>query len=211
MNRALAERCDSADKLKSLRDYVEANVFGFGERSFIGLWDVLLTDLPKNPRLLEIGVFHGQTLAAWRMIDLKATIIGITPLDSTGDHWESDYAADIAHLHKMFKLKQPTIWKGLSTDSAILEKAASSDPFDMIYIDGGHSYEVAHSDVLRYSSFVKVGGLLVIDDCADRYDLPFGMFKGIADVSRAVDEQLPNDYYIELFSVVHIRVFKRVK
>ena len=211
IDRDLAELCNGNPKLKALRDHVEAHVLGFGERSFLGLWDVLLSDLPKNPRLLEIGVFRGQTLAAWRMIDPKAIIRGITPLDSTDGHWESDYEKDIADLHKTFNLKQPTIWKGLSTDSAILEKAASADPFDLIYIDGGHSYEVAHSDVLRYSSFVKVGGLLVIDDCANRYDLPDGMFKGIEAVSMAVDEQLPNDYYIELFSVVHIRVFKRVK
>jgi len=38
-----------------------------------------------------------------------------------------------------------------------------------------------------------------------------GMFAGIASVSKAVDELLPNEYYEEVCSVVHIRVFKRVK
>ena len=41
--------------------------------------------------------------------------------------------------------------------------------------------------------------------------MPEGYFKGIEPVSRAVDELLPNDYFCELFSVVHIRVFKRIK
>lgn len=60
-------------------------------------------------------------------------------------------------------------------------------------------------------SFVKVGGYLVIDDCANKYKIPHGMFPGIETVSRAVDELLPNAYYKEIASVVHIRVFQRIK
>lgn len=41
--------------------------------------------------------------------------------------------------------------------------------------------------------------------------IPHGMFSGIETVSRAVDELLPNAYYKEIASVVHIRVFQRVK
>jgi len=144
------------------------------------------------------------------MLAPKADITGITPLDSTGDHWESDYAADIKLLHTTFKLKQPKIIKGLSTDPEIIAEAGKKE-YDIIYIDGGHSYDVAKSDVYLYSSFVKVGGYLVIDDCCHKYNLPDGYFKGIEDVSRAVDELLPNEYYKELFSVVHNRVFQRVK
>ena len=39
----------------------------------------------------------------------------------------------------------------------------------------------------------------------------YGMFPGIETVSRAVDELLPNAYYKEIASVVHIRVFQRIK
>lgn len=211
MNADFEAATNANPKLKALRDHVESHILGFGERSFMGLWECLLADLGPKPKLLEIGVFRGQSIAAWRTIAPKANIIGITPLDSTDGHWESDYAKDITDLHTHFNLKQPTIWKGLSTDPDMIDKAATAAPFDLIYIDGGHSYDVAHSDVYRFSSFVKVGGLLVIDDCANKYNLPDGMFKGIHDVARAVDEQLPNDHYTELFSVVHIRVFKRMK
>jgi hypothetical protein len=88
---------------------------------------------------------------------------------------------------------------------------ASGQEWDVIYVDGGHDYEVAKQDIYTYSSFVKVGGFLIVDDCANRYNMPDGYFKGIETVSRAVDELLPNDYFCELFSVVHIRVFKRIK
>jgi len=200
---------DKDEKLKALRDHVESNILGFGERSFYHLFKLILNELPEKANLLEIGVFKGQTLALFRTLKPKATITGITPLDSTGGHWESDYAKDIKDLHTKFKLKQPNLIKGLSTDEEVIKKAAGE--YDMIYIDGGHSYEVAHSDVYKFSSFVKVGGYLVIDDCANKYHLPAGMFPGIETVSRAVDEQLPNEYYKEIASVVHIRVFQRIK
>jgi len=58
---------------------------------------------------------------------------------------------------------------------------------------------------------VKVGGYLVIDDCANKYDLPYGYFRGIESVSRAVDRNLPNKQFKEIFSVVHNRIFQRVK
>jgi len=197
-------------KLKALRDYVEANIHGFGERSFYWLFKLLVDTQKPNFNFLEIGVFRGQTLALIRTLAPKANIVGITPLDSTDGHWESDYAADIAKIHTEFKLKQPKIIKGLSTDETILTEASKTE-WDVIYIDGGHSYEVAHSDVYKYSSFVKIGGYLVIDDCCNKYNLPDGMFKGIETVSKAVDELLPNEYYKEICSVVHIRVFKRIK
>lgn len=196
-------------KLKELRDHVESNILGFGERSFYHLFKIILNELPEKANLLEIGVFRGQTLALFRTLKPKATITGITPLDSTGGHWESDYAKDIKDLHTKFKLKQPKIIKGLSFDDDVITQAAGE--YDMIYIDGGHSYEAARSDVYTYSSFVKVGGYLVVDDCANKYKIPHGMFPGIETVSRAVDELLPNEYYKEIASVVHIRVFQRIK
>jgi hypothetical protein len=205
--------CDMVNatpSLKEYRDWIEANIFGFGERSFLWMWKLILDTLPPDASLLEIGVFRGQILGLWRMLAPEATITGITPLDSTDGHWTSDYAADIKLLHETFGLEQPEIIKGLSTDPAIQE-IASRQQYDVIYVDGGHDFSTAYGDVYTYSSFVKVGGYLVVDDCAHKYNLPDGMFKGIESVSKAVDQLLPNDYYKEIFSVAHNRVFRRIK
>lgn len=204
--------CVNADpKLKAYRDWIEQNIFGFGERSFLWMWKLLVDEIKVvKVTFLEIGVFRGQILGLIRMLDKGALIFGVTPLTSEGGHWESDYAADIKHLHDTFSLKQPLIIKGLSTDPAVILEANWFE-YDIVYIDGGHSYEVARADIQNYSGMVKVGGFLVVDDCAHKYDLPDGYFKGIGTVSQAVDELLPNEYYKELFSVVHNRVFMRVK
>jgi hypothetical protein len=195
--------------LCNYRNWIEEKIFGFGERSFVWMWKLIVDTLPKDFTFLEIGVFRGQILGLIRMLaGDSASITGITPLDSTDGHWQSDYAADIAELHKVWVLKPPVIIKGLSTDEDV---KAQVGMYDVIYVDGGHSYPVARHDVYHYSSHVKVGGYLVIDDCANKYDLPDGMFKGIAPVSKAVDELLPNEYYKEILSVVHNRVFRRIK
>jgi hypothetical protein len=209
INEYFTRQVNANPKLKAYRDWIEEKVFGFGERSFLWMWKLIIDDIPA-PEFLEIGVFRGQILGLIRMLSPKASITGITPLDSTGGHWESNYAEDIELLHQTFKLKQPTIIKGLSTDAEVLEQV-SKKMYDIIYIDGGHSYEVARHDVYRYSSFVKVGGYLVIDDAGCKFNMPEGYFKGIEEVSRAVDELLPNEYYAEVFNVVHNRIFKRIK
>lgn len=209
INDTFTTKVNETPHLKEYRDWIETKIFGFGERSFLWMWKLLIDDIP-NPNFLEIGVFRGQILGLIRLLSPKAKITGITPLDSSDGHWESDYAADIKLLHETFGLAQPRIIKGLSTDKAVIEEA-SKESYDIIYVDGGHSYECARHDVYTYSSFVKVGGYLVIDDCSHKYKLPDGYFKGIAPVSKAVDELLPNDYYKEIINVMHNRIFRRIK
>lgn len=214
IHEALIEKTNCDPKLKELRDYIESKIFGFGERSFYHLFKLLANTNTYDMKFLEIGVFRGQILALMRILKPKAHIYGITPFstrnDGVNEHWESDYKADVKKLHDDFKLEQPKIIEGLSTTLDVVNEASKTQ-WDMIYIDGGHDYATAKSDVYVYSSFVKVGGYLIIDDCAMKYDLPDGMFRGIKEVSQAVDELLPNEYYKEICSVVHIRVFQRIK
>jgi hypothetical protein len=205
----LCEKTNETPHLKALRDWVEVSIFGFGERSFYWMWKLICDTLPDNFKFLEIGVFRGQTLALIQTLNPTAKIYGVTPLDSTDGHWESDYAADIKLIHDTFNLKQPNIIKGLSTDNEIIQQAMVLPPFDIVYIDGGHTYDVVKQDIQNYSYMVKQGGYLVIDDCCHKYQIPHGMFAGIESVSKAVDEW-NQEGFKELFSVVHIRVFKKL-
>lgn len=40
-----------------------------------------------------------------------------------------------------------------------------SERCDMIFIDGGHTFDVAQSDIANFQSVAKPGALLVVDDC----------------------------------------------
>ena len=209
-------------RLKAHRDWVEQNVFGFGERSFHWMWKLIVDELPQDFAFMEIGVFRGQVLSLVELLAARmgkrAERVAVTPLSSVDGHWESNYAADIARIHIQFGLSGKfALVQALSTDREAIKCsrriARDLGGFDVLYIDGGHAYETARSDILHYLPLVKAGGLLVIDDSASSLHMPFGYFQGIADVSRATDELLPpatpSREWEFLFSVVHNRVWRR--
>lgn len=213
INESFCAIVNQHEEMKALRDYVEKYIYGFGERSFYWLWKLILDAIGKDkPRFLEIGVYKGQILALIRMLSPGATIEGVTPLDSSGGMADEDYAKYIKDLHDLFKLKQPTLHIGRSDDDAIRTKVSKRAKYDMVYIDGGHSYAEARHDIETYGTVVKTGGYLVVDDCACDISHPFGYFMGIAEVCKAVSDTLPkqeDDNWLFIASVVHIKVWMR--
>ncbi len=55
------------------------------------------------------------------------------------------------------------ILHGLSQDPAILEQASTSE-YDLVVVDGDHTYAGVKNDVDRYGPLLRPGGLLIIDD-----------------------------------------------
>ena len=195
--------------LKKHRDYVEQNIWGFGERSFWWMWKLILDELQEQAKLLEIGVFRAATLSFWRILKPDAGIIGVTPLDTSGDVWESNYADDIWKIHEDFDIEQPTIVAYRSeSDSALKIVRACSNNYDCVYIDGLHTHEGALIDLKNYAPMVRSGGFLVIDDCCCDMHMPFGYFQGIETVNSAFDEWDKSDFEF-VFNCVHLRVMRK--
>lgn len=210
----------NADKeLKAYRDWIEANAFGFGERCFLWMWNEIVKKMPDEFTFMEIGVFRGQILAIVSLLaerhGKKVRRIGITPLDTSDGHWESDYEADIIRLHDVFNIKDDYELIRLDSTNPNAIKLASQNPPDVLYIDGGHTYEVVKSDLTHYLPILKVGGTLVIDDCNNAIPMPWGYFQGIQSVSIAVDEVLPREgsteYWKHELNLVHNRVLTKLK
>ena len=202
-------------KLKAHRDFVEGNAFGFGERSFHWLHKLLVDEMPNEFKFLEIGVFRGQVLSLYRLLaDMsgkKAVRYGVSPMDSSDGHWDSDYFADAVTIHQQFNLKKDyTIYHGSSTDKNIIEKAQSTTPYDILYIDGGHTFDIVQSDLASYPQMIKKGGYLLIDDACNDMNQPWGYFQGIQPVTDAVLEWEKTEIGKEfefIFNVVHNRLY----
>lgn len=201
-----------------LRTFVEENAFGFGEKVFYPFHKMIIDDLFNNIIFLEIGVFRGQTLALMGLLsnlcDKEMDIYGVTPLDSTDGHWESDYAKDIHTIHNKFNLTKPNLIVGLSTDHDIIHSCSSFE-LDVLYIDGGHTADVVTSDIVNYSPLVKKGGYMIIDDSANNIiGTYWGEFWGIQEVSDVVDSILPptteNFQWEYIGNVLHNRAWKRI-
>lgn len=217
INETFAELVNASPSLKAHRDFVEQNVFGFGERSFQWMWNLIVKEMPESFTFLEIGVFKGQILSLIELLanqqQKKAKRYGVTPLSSEGGVWESDYAKDLITMHDAFKLdKGFTILNGLSEDPEII-KQASKLKLDIFYCDGGHEERHVRNDIDNYAKLVKPGGFMVIDDCCNTFHMPFGYFQGIDSVSRVVDELLPthagSNEWDFIASVVHNRIYRR--
>lgn len=206
-------------KLNAHRTFVENHVFGFGERSFHWMWNLIVKELPKEFTFLEVGVFKGQVLSLVKLLadqhGKKCKRYGVTPLTNEGLQWATeDYKACIDLLHDEFNLtKDYTILKGLSEDSKIIEQA-SKLKLDIYFLDGGHEERHVENDLKHYATLVKPGGFMVIDDSANSFRQPFGFFQGIEAVTRVVDRHLPpvtpNKDWKFLFCVMHNRVYQRL-
>lgn len=210
IHESFIENVNADDKLKAHRDFVEQNAFGFGERSFWWLWKLLCKELPVQASILEIGVFRGATLSVWKLLRPYAKVFGVTPLDSSDGHWESDYKADIARIHEEFNLPHPHIFHGRS-DNEQLIKAVTTFLYDCVYIDGDHSYDGAMLDLVTYAPSVKQGGYLVIDDACNDFNMPWGFFQGIEPVTQATLDYMKDNSanWDFITNVVHLRIYRR--
>ncbi len=122
---------------------------------------------------------------------------------------DRDYLADCKRVFSQFGLDfgQVEVTRGLSTDAAMLA-SLEGRVFDLIYIDGDHTEEVAAQDVQNFAPKVAPGGILVMDDAALSLesDLPY---RGLPGPSKAGD-LLPSLGFTNILNIGHNRVFRKL-
>ena len=117
-------------------------------------------------RVLEIGSFYGGSLKA--MMELCSDVVFVSvdlPVpESDPRHalmrecralWQS--WADARH-HTLVN------FEGDSHAPEVRERVAAHGPFDVLFIDGDHSYPGVCADWLNYAPLVKAGGLIAFHD-----------------------------------------------
>lgn len=199
--------------LMEIRQFVKDNVWGFGEDCFSAMWYMLFTEF-EFKKVMEIGCFKGASLAAWQYcsqaLELDTEIVGVGLFERGGNIPDWDFSTDdVWTLYNKFNLNplHTTLIQGNSLNPDIVSKI--HDKYDMVYIDGDHSYEGALSDLRNYGAMVRTGGVLVIDDCANDTQVPEGYFGGIQTVTDALNDYLKENKgaWRFCFSLVHIKVY----
>lgn len=208
-----------ATELREHRKYFTEQRRGFGEDAFHTMWK-LLFDRFKFHDHLEIGVYRGQTLSLVSLLQHQAgiagKIAGISPFEAAGDSVSTylgglDYQADTLVNFAHFGLPKPTLCKAYSTDQSALD-FIRSQPWDSIYIDGNHDYEIARSDWDASAASVRIGGIIVLDDSAllTVFTPPAFATAGHPGPSRIAAE-IDASRFKEILRVGHNRVFQRLK
>ena len=205
-------------ELRAQRAYFTQEHRGFGEDAFHVLWFLLFREF-KPRRFLEIGVYRGQTLSLaallQRRFDCVGETAGISPFSPAGDavskyvsnvHYLADTLANFAH----FSLPKPELLKAFSTEPEAKTFIASR-PWDCIYIDGNHDYEIACQDWNVCSGSVNPGGIIVLDDAGltTRYQPPIFATGGHPGPSQLAQELKSLVEFQEILQVGHNRVFQK--
>lgn len=135
-------------------------------------------------RVLEIGTFDGGTalnLAANLPADGRVTTVDL-PVDWSGSlalHVPTD-AVNVTSRRTVATKYRDTVYEGrirqVYGDSAQIDWATLGGPFDLIFVDGCHSYDYVLKDTANALAHLRPGGLLLWHD--------YGI---IEDVSAAVD------------------------
>jgi methyltransferase family protein len=157
----------------------------------------------KAKRILEIGVFKGETTAllAAAVAERGGQVLGIDPMNwaaewlgngvrrhlpptvsqwlEGAEQWMGVWTYERQFWGRVGDASNVSLIKAFSTDPDLL---ASADPrlreFDLVFIDGDHSYAGARSDLEHWASRVRVGGRVLVHDATAR-------FKGVC---RALEE-----------------------
>jgi hypothetical protein len=234
-------RANEIGFLKEHRDWVEANAWGFGLRSFHYMWlliiDYIQRTWPGLNNLLEIGVYKGQVLSLWALCSAKlgapTDLYAISPFSGSvpqsralrrlktlfspryrrlfkeaNAYPDRDYLADCATIFNRFDLPFEAVHtiRGSSLDSTVHAQVAQTT-FSVVYIDGDHRYAAVQSDIRRYATRLRSGGLLVMDDSA--CELPGTFPKGLIQVSRAA-QIIPSLGFQNVLNVAHNRIYVRL-
>jgi len=214
-------RTTAIDYLDKHRKYMEEGykiglILGHGDRAFQYFWQVLVQSMPKQEiKFLEIGVYKGQILSLIQLVanklNKKADITGVTML----------YHEEFAKYNRMPYIERIFAFNELNMDTTKVIDSSSHDvntqqavgadgPYDIIYIDGDHSYAGAKSDIEVYGEMTNVGGFLVVDDSSNFLKMPQGVFPGIQEVSEAVRDTIEKDSRFEfMYACGHLRLFRR--
>jgi len=142
-------------------------------------------------RILEIGVWKGDTAEALirNSKNPKVEYHGIDVFEDSNPElltreWQGGMKADRANAvrRRLARAsKRVVLHKGLSSD-VYAELARANLKFDLIWIDGGHSYETVKFDFENYAKLLSADGMVFLDDYTEDPYLP--------DVKRYIDREI---------------------
>jgi hypothetical protein len=130
-------------------------------RHYAALYDMVLTSLPPDPTVLEVGIANGGSLETWRrLLGPGARIIGV-------DLNERALALrDEGFEVHLLDTGDPASWAELR------ERYAGT--VDLLVDDGGHTNRQQIAAVVHGIDLVRDGGWIVVEDVHASYMREFG-------------------------------------
>lgn len=147
--------------MSTYTSYVKSPYKTIKHSTYFDTYDYLLNDFRNKPiTFVEIGIFKGGSLFAWRdYFGPQARIIGID-INPEAKQWES-------HGFEIFIGDQ-------ADENFLPSLFASIGPIDIVLDDGGHAYEQQIVTLEHSINFIKDDGMVIIEDTHTSYMDGFG-------------------------------------
>ena len=110
----------------------------------------------KNARFMDLGVRLGPS-SAIMSVDAKEKNNKVHGVDVHWDGFQSTGARFVNEDYMCYL-----------ADSVTLGKIWDEEPFDVIFVDGLHTFEQCRKDVINSLNFLNLGGYLFIHDLIPR-------------------------------------------
>jgi hypothetical protein len=178
----------------------------------ISLWALLLRHLGGAGEIHAISPLRGDPMPRSRAMHRLRWLLSRLYRERlrSGDFYETaNYEQIIRELFQHFDLDSGAIHlhRGLSTDLTVRAETAEL-VFDVIYVDGDHTFEGARADFEFFGPRVKPGGFLIADDAG--CELPGESFwKGHPSVSKAA-KIIPSLGFRNVLNIGHNCVYQRL-
>ena len=144
-------------------------------------------------RVLEIGRYKGGS-----------TLVIAAAMAGSGRFWSIDIAGAGHHLEPdgigrpvADQIKDACKRWGFPVEVLVADSRTvevDTGAFDLVFIDGDHSYEGAKGDFERFGRRVRIGGAVLFDDCFDdgffRVPHTDGVGRAVAEIEAAGDFRL---------------------
>lgn len=152
-----------------------------------------------NKICLEIGSYKGKSSVYMAEVSKKLYCIDLFKSDSGGQGQVDSYTTLNEFLNNT---KEYNNIISIIGDSAIVNECLSDNYFDLIFVDGLHTYEYVKSDLLLYWNKLKIGGVMCFHDYNSSW-------KGVV---TAVNEYfVAPDEICDSLAVVHKNSNDRIK
>lgn len=170
--------------------------------------------LPENPSIVNIGAGAGTSGLAFLEArpDSRVTTIDVTKEDSPFGCLIAEWlSANVAGVQD--RLTQ------IHGDSSTCGALWTKGQVDLVFVDGGHTYEGCTSDLSVWQRHVKPGGYILIHDYDKEYVYgKLGVYdktkyphpKPWAGVNKAVDEFKEQGGWQFIEAVATMAIFRRV-
>jgi spermidine synthase len=143
----------------------------------------LLTLIPKNSIILEIGVFKGDFAKEILKITRPSELYLVDIWEGrwgSGDKDGNNYVEigdmEAVYLNLFNQTKDKTNIHVIRAKAVSFLQSCEDNSFDVIYVDGDHTEEAVYNDMVNSFAKIKPGGLLMGHDYHHQIEIAVNRF-----------------------------------